>query len=96
MKTLKPANDNSPRPSTLFLLMAQYGGKAVIPIADVCRDYFSHLEPVKFVRKVLEGKIAIPMVHIENSAKTARGVHIQDLADYIDRQRAAAIKDLVA
>jgi len=25
--------------NTAFLLMAQYGGKAVIPLADVQRDY---------------------------------------------------------
>jgi hypothetical protein len=25
--------------NTAFLLMAQYGGKAIIPIEDVCRDY---------------------------------------------------------
>ena len=30
--------------NTAFLLMAQYGGKAIVPIEDVCRDYFSHLK----------------------------------------------------
>lgn len=29
--------------NTAFLLMAQYNGKAIIPLADLCRDYFSHL-----------------------------------------------------
>jgi hypothetical protein len=29
--------------NTVFLLMAQYNGKIIIPLADVCRDYFSHL-----------------------------------------------------
>lgn len=29
--------------NTAFLLMAQYGGAAVIPIDAVCRDYFWHL-----------------------------------------------------
>ncbi len=27
--------------STAFLLMAQYGPRAIIPLEDVCRDYFS-------------------------------------------------------
>jgi hypothetical protein len=30
--------------NTAFILMAQFGAKAVIPTADVCRDYFPHLE----------------------------------------------------
>jgi hypothetical protein len=92
-RTASAANDNAPRPSTIFLLMAQYGGKAVIPVSDVCRDYFSHLDPGKFIRKVGAGDIAIPLVRIEPSAKAAKGVYIQDLADYIDRQREAAAKE---
>ena len=31
------------RPNTAFLLMAQYGGAAIIPLEVVCRDYFRHL-----------------------------------------------------
>ncbi len=37
--------------NTPLLLMAQYGGKAIIPIEDVCRDYFPHLKPLKLVQK---------------------------------------------
>ena len=29
--------------NTAFLLMAQYNGQAIIPLANVCADYFSHL-----------------------------------------------------
>jgi hypothetical protein len=55
--------------NTAFLLMAQYGGKATIPIDDVCRDYFSHLTPTKLVRKISAGEIALPLVRIEDSQK---------------------------
>jgi len=79
--------------NTAFLLMAQYSGKAIIPLADVCRDYFSHLTPEKLVRKVTAGQIALPIVHIERSQKSARGVHLQDLADYLDKRRAEALKE---
>lgn len=79
--------------NTAFLLLAQYGGRAVIPIEDVCRDYFGHLTVEKLVRKVAAGEIPIPVTRIEASQKAARGVHLQDLADYIDRQRAAAVKE---
>lgn len=79
--------------NTAFLLMAQYSGRAIIPLSDVCRDYFSHLTPEKMLRKVSLGEISIPVVRIESSQKSAKGVHLQDLANYLDTRRAAAIKE---
>ena len=58
------ANDNSPRPATVFLLMAQSHGKAVISVDEICRDYFPHLDSAKFIRKVGAGDIAIPMISL--------------------------------
>lgn len=79
--------------NTAFLLMAQFGGKAIIPVEDVCREIFAHLTPEKFGRKVAAGEIPIPIIRVEKSQKSAKGVHLQDLADYIDRQRATATKE---
>jgi hypothetical protein len=79
--------------NTAFLLMAQYNGKAIIPLADVCCDYFSHLTPEHMLRKALRGDIPISIVRIEHGQKSARGVHLQDLADYIDKRRAVAQKE---
>src|SRR6476661_5280596 len=76
--------------NTAFLLMAQYGGKAIIPIEDVCRDYFSHLNPTKLVQKISAGEIAIPLVRMEASQKCAKGVHLLDLAKYLDARVEAA------
>lgn len=90
---MNKAAANSPTLNTAFLLMAQYGGKAIIPIEDVVRDYFSHLDPAKFIRKVGAGEIKIPMVRMEASQKCAKGIHLQDLADYLDERRAAALKE---
>ncbi|MGB3044382.1 MAG: pyocin activator PrtN family protein [Xanthobacteraceae bacterium] len=90
---MKAANDNHPTLNTAFLLMAQYHGAAIIPVEAVCRDYFSHLDVGKFVRKVGAGEIAIPMVRMEASQKAAKGIHLQDLADYLDARRAAALKE---
>jgi hypothetical protein len=81
------------RPNTAFLLMAQYNGTAVVPLEIVCRDYFRHLTVDKLLRKILAGQIALPILRIENSQKAARGVHIGDLAAYIDRQREKALKE---
>lgn len=81
--------------NTVFLLMAQYDALAVIPVDTVVRDYFPHLSTAKFLRKVAIGDINIPLVRIEaSSQKAARGVHLIDLARYIDDRRAAAQREL--
>lgn len=80
--------------NTAFLLMAQYDGQAVIPVDKVVRDYFQHLTTDKFVRKVALGEIRIPLLRIEpGSQKGAKGVHLTDLANYLDERRAAALKE---
>lgn len=79
--------------NTAFMLLAQYDGKAIIPLDDVCRDYFSHMTPAQLTRKATAGEIDLPIVRIETSQKAARGVHLQDLADWIDTRRAAARKE---
>lgn len=76
--------------NTAFLLMAQHQ-TAVIPSEKVARDYFK-LSTEKFQRKVLSGEIALPLVRMEGSQKSARGVHLTDLATYLDKQRDAALK----
>jgi hypothetical protein len=73
--------------------MAQYDGLAVIPVEWVCRDYFRHLTVEKFLRKVLVGEISLPIVRIESSQKSAKGVHVNDLAAYLDKQADAARKE---
>lgn len=78
---------------TAFILMAQYE-RAVVPLDLVCRDYFKHLTPENFARKSLAGEIAIPVVRIEDSQKATRGVHIEDLAAWIDTRRAEAVREL--
>jgi hypothetical protein len=79
--------------NTTFLLLAQYGGAAIIPLELVCRDYFSHLTPVHFARKATQGEIDLPVVRIEASQKAAMGIHLVDLAKWIDDRRAAAQKE---
>ncbi|WP_433695337.1 pyocin activator PrtN family protein [Paraburkholderia phenoliruptrix] len=79
--------------NTVFILMAKYGARAIVPIDVVCRDYFPHLEVDKLLRKITTGNIALPLVRMEKSQKTAKGVHIADLALYIDQRREAARKE---
>lgn len=72
----------------------QYNGKAIIPLEDVCQDYFSHLTPTIMLRKICAGEIALPLVRIDvKSQKTAKGIHLQDLADHLDARVRAARKE---
>jgi hypothetical protein len=82
--------------NTTFLLLAQYNGRAIVPVEDVCRDFFCHLTPIKFLRKIDSGEIRLPVVRIEGSQKAARGVHISDLAEWIDARRDAARREMEA
>ena len=79
--------------NTAFLLMAQYNGKAIIPLDEVRRDFFSQLTLPKFLRKLSSGDIALPLMRIETSQKCAKGVHLQDLADYLDKRRQVAQRE---
>jgi hypothetical protein len=73
--------------------MAQYDGQAVIPLDRVCADYMN-LTVEEFKRKRLDGEIDIPVVRLgANSQKAALGIHLKDLANYIDRQREKAEKE---
>jgi hypothetical protein len=76
--------------NTAFLLMAQYNGMAIIPLERVCADYFSHLTPEKMKMKVAAGEIDLLLVKMESSQKSARGVHLNDLAAYLDEQHSKA------
>lgn len=80
------------RPATFFILMSQYNA-AVIPLSRVVQDNFSHLNEEKFLRKALRGEFRLAIVRIEGSQKAVRGVHIRDLAEYIDSPREAALME---
>ncbi|MBU9388981.1 pyocin activator PrtN family protein [Burkholderia multivorans] len=78
---------------TAFLLLVQYDGQAIVPIDVVCRDYFAPLTVATLLRKISAGEIRLPIVRMEKSQKGAKGVHVEDLAAYIDARRAAAVKE---
>ena len=78
---------------TSIMLMTLYDGKPIIPVDVVAKDYFE-LDTRTFLRKVDDGKILLPVVKMEKSQKSAKGVHLQDLANYIEGQRADAHRDM--
>lgn len=78
---------------TLWMLMAQYKGTPVVPVDAVVKDHFHHLTLPKFLRKVADGDIKLPLMRMEDSQKSAKGVHVHDLAAYIDARREEALRD---
>jgi Pyocin activator protein PrtN len=86
-------SDEVPRVNTAFLLIALYNGLPVIPLDRVCKDFFG-LSAEKFLKKVDHGDIKLPIVRMDpTSQKTAKGVHVSDLAEYIDKRTEAARKE---
>jgi hypothetical protein len=80
--------------NTAFILMAQYNGRAIVPVETVCADYFAPLTLPNLRRKIAAGDIPLPLVRMESdNVKAAQGIHISDLASYIDERRAAAVKE---
>jgi hypothetical protein len=73
--------------------MAHYHGAPIVPLSQIVKDFFWHLDEKILLRKVLRGDIKLPIVRMEQSQKSARGVMLVDLADYLDRQRAMALKE---
>lgn len=71
---------------TTFFLMAQYN-QPIVPVERLVKDYFSHLTLRSFLRKVDEGQLPLPLMRMEDSQKSCKGVHITDLANYLDAQR---------
>lgn len=80
--------------NTIWLLMARYEGLAVVPVEKVCADFFAPLTLDQFLRKTQAGEIALPVVRMYGSQKAAKGVHINDLAMFLDKGTDAARKEL--
>lgn len=82
--------------NTAFLLAAMYDGAPIIPLARVAEDHFETTEKT-FIRKHEAGEIDLPIVRLDrNSQKSARGVHLADLAAFIDNRREIAKREHAA
>lgn len=78
--------------NTLMMLFCQYDSKSVIPVDVVAAEHFN-LDKQVFLRKISDGSIGLPVICMEDSQKTAKVVHVKDLADYIDNRRANAQRE---
>jgi hypothetical protein len=50
--------------TTVFLLLAQYDGRVVIPIETICADFFAPLTLPNLRRKIAAGEFALPLTPI--------------------------------
>lgn len=78
---------------TRFLLMARYDALPIIPVERVRLDFFNHLSLQKFMRKLNDQTIMLPIISIECSQKSQKGVHIEDLAAFLDNRHDHALKE---
>ena len=78
---------------TLFLLLAKHDGQPILPLEAVCKDYFTHLTPEKLLRKISDGTIPLPLARMEKSQKSAKGIFVSDLAQYLDDRREEARRE---
>jgi hypothetical protein len=79
--------------NTIVLLLAQFDARVAIPVDEVCKAFFPHMDAQALVRKINRGEIKLPIMKLESRVKSARTIHVLDLAHFIDAQRAAAHKE---
>ncbi|KTS10784.1 pyocin activator PrtN family protein [Sphingomonas endophytica] len=79
--------------TTVALLREQYGPRVIIPLDRVMEDYFPGVSQEHLLRRVSEGKLNLPIVRIDASQKSAKGVGLIDLAAYLDQRMEAARKE---
>lgn len=80
-------------PTTIAILREQYGPRVIIPLDRVMEDYFPGLSQEHLLRRIGEGKLDLPIVRIDASQKSAKGVALIDLATYLDQRIEAARKE---
>ncbi len=78
--------------NTKMMLILRHNAAPVIPVDVVAQEHFQ-LSVSAFIRKIRSGEILIPLILMEESQKCAKGVHIDDLSDYLDRRVEAARRD---
>src|SRR5690554_3310893 len=78
--------------NTLFLLMAEFDGQAEVSLDDLCPKY-TGLEVAKAKREAARQSLPFPARRATRSQKSGWLVHLQDLASYLDTERARARKE---
>ena len=75
--------------NTTFLLLAEFD-TATIALSDVAERYFG-MKPSIAENKAAIGQFPVPTFRASDSQKAPRLIHIQDLAEHLDKQRQKGI-----
>lgn len=78
--------------STAFMLTMRYQS-TIIPLADVCSDYLTHLSLKTAKEQAAAQTLPFPAFKTGNSQKAEYFVSIKDLAMWIDNKAAQAKRD---
>ncbi|GGA80560.1 hypothetical protein GCM10011369_23110 [Neiella marina] len=73
---------------TALLLMAQYE-KTTIPLEDICEEYFACSRHTA-IQKAKASTLPVPAFQVGKGNKAPWFVHVDDLAQLIDKQRSEA------
>lgn len=74
--------------NTAFALLARFESPTV-KLEDICGEYFGMTKDVAYHRAGLND-LPVPTFRAADSQKAPRLVHVDDLAKWLDEQRAAA------
>jgi pyocin activator protein PrtN len=71
---------------TIWMLAAMYTGKPVVPLEQIRSDFFSNMSLPALIRKTESGELNLPVARMGRSQKSARVVHLVDLAEFLDKR----------
>lgn len=74
---------------TLWMVMAQFEGKAIIPLDD-CKEMLGYKTLPEANKAECAGTLPVPAFKLREGHRVPRMIHASDLADYIDAQHAKA------
>lgn len=80
---------NAAQTQTMYLLMAEYGAKIMIPLEDLAFKVLG-MSVNTAKRKAKSNELPFAAVKLNDSQKAPYLVHIQDLAAYIEDQCSTA------
>jgi hypothetical protein len=65
----------------------------LLPIETVRLNFFPHLSEDTFSRRARANDLGFPIVRSDRSQKAAMFVHVEDLAEYLESRRSAAVRE---
>lgn len=84
----------APRRETVDLVYRTFGD-LMIPLEALRERYFRNLNKENFGKALKEGRIALPVTTLDDSAKAPQYVEAHQLAAYIEQRAYLADEDLV-